>query len=167
MALTLKATAGASDANCYLTLNEAIAYFEGRPGAEAWEDASTAERTKALVGATMRLEQEQYRGTRASDTQALAWPRSGVTYDGAELSDQTVPVVVQRACCEEALALLEEPERYAATGLEGFTSVDVGSLSLGIRGDQSAPMVLSPAASRLLRFVRVGGGAHSFRILPS
>jgi hypothetical protein len=167
MALVIEATAGHASANSYVTLAEAVSYFEGRAGAEAWDDATTAERNQALVSATTRLEQEQYQGDRTSSTQALAWPRSNLTYDGQSVDGATVPSFVKRATYEEALAILDAPDKYGPTGLEGFTSVDVGSVALGIRGDTTAPSSLSPMAARFLKPVRLGGGANTVTLIRS
>ncbi len=163
MALTLIATAGASDANSYTTVAFADAYFEGRPGAGAWTDASTEEKEQALVGATTRLDSEQYRGSRVSESQALAWPRYGVYIDGVEIGSATVPVAVQRAACEEALALLSDTERYNGTGLDQFTTLSVGPISMGIRGGSTG--ALAPVSTRLLAPYRFGGPG-AFRIIP-
>ena len=83
MALTLDATVGGVAANAYADRAAANAYFEGRPGSEAWTaatDVSGGTREQALVAATSRLEQERYKGMKISSTQRLQWPRSG-TYD--------------------------------------------------------------------------------------
>lgn len=166
MALILIATPGATDANSLTTLAFADAYFDGRPGAEAWNTASDFERSRALVGATMRLESERYAGGRASDTQALSWPRTGVTIDGVTASSESVPVVVQRACCEEALALMDDDSRFDASGLEAFESVQVGSLAVDLRPDTAGPAPLTPMATRWLTGLR-RGGRNTVEFLPS
>src|SRR5690606_25444001 len=102
MALTVIATPGASNANSYATLVEADAYFEGRVGGDAWAEYSDDERERALVDATTTLDARRFGGYRANDTQALAWPRSGVAYDGVAVSDSAIPVFVRNATCEQA-----------------------------------------------------------------
>lgn len=166
MPLTITATPGDAAANSYATELEAAAYFAGRPGSEAWTSASTETRKAALIGAALRLEQEFYRGTRASAAQALAWPRAGASVDGVEVASTAIPAVVKRAQCEEALALLENPARCSDTGLEGYASVDVGPLSLALRDGQPAGR-LTAATLRYLAPVLAGGGGGTFELLRS
>lgn len=159
MALILIATPGGATANSYETLTGANAYFDGRPGSDAWLDAADAEKEQALVAATTSLDARQYAGSRASGDQALAWPRYGVIYDGVELDSVSIPAVVRRACCEEALALLGDPTRNDATGLEAFSSVNVGPIAVTMHQGASSPGGLTPLASRLLSGVLAGGGS--------
>ena len=95
---TLKATPGAVDANAYATRDQAVAIFEGRPGASAWASATDAKRDAALVEATAELEQRfTWRGEAASTTQALAFPRIGLTRDRAEVAGDSIPAELVRA----------------------------------------------------------------------
>lgn len=164
MALTLVATVGSSAANSYATEAEATAYFAGRPGSTAWMEAWTDDRDAALVGATSRLEQEDYRGARVDGVQALKWPRVGVILDGLDVAATTIPVPVKRALFEEAFALLLDPARLDDSGLEGFESVDVGPVSVTLRGGRS-PGRLTSVAMRLLAPVLAGSGAGSFTVV--
>jgi hypothetical protein len=168
MSVTVVATPGASDANSYVTIAEAAAYFAARLGGSAWDDLAVDgdDQARALITATRRLDLESFPGTRAVHAQALAWPRYGVLVDGALLSGTTIPVLVKAMCCEEALSLLQDPEKSAETGLEGFASLDLGPLSLvnrpaGVAGGLAAP------TRRLL--ARLGGRAsdNSFTVIRS
>ena len=96
MATTLKAVAGAVDANAFATRDQAAAIFEGRPG--AWASASDAKRDAALIEATAELEQRfTWRGEAASTTQALAFPRTGLERDGVEVAADSIPTELLRA----------------------------------------------------------------------
>ena len=57
MAITLKAVAGATDANAYATRDQATAIFEGRASSSSWASATDAKRDAALIEATAELEQ--------------------------------------------------------------------------------------------------------------
>ena len=95
---TLKAVAGATDANAYATRAEAVAIFEGRPGASAWSAATDAKRDVALLEATAELEQRlTWRGEKASASQALAFPRTGLERDGVEVAADSIPAELVRA----------------------------------------------------------------------
>lgn len=87
----------------YCTEAEATAYFSGRLNTDVWDDASTADRGKALVQATRIIDQLNFKGTKADDSQELQFPRYG---------DDTVPDDIKCACSEIALALLDgvDPE---------------------------------------------------------
>jgi hypothetical protein len=45
----------------------------------------------------------RWKGARATSTQALDWPRSGVIVDGYPIAANTVPPDVSRACADLAL----------------------------------------------------------------
>ena len=91
---TLNATAGATDANSYATRAEAVAIFEDRPGTRAWATATDARRDAALIEATAELEQRfTWRGEKASSSQALAFPRTGL----ADVAADIIPTELLRA----------------------------------------------------------------------
>lgn len=129
--MSLDATAGGAAANSYVTTAEADAYFATRMGADAWAEADDPE--AALITATERLEQESYRGQRATDTQALKFPRSKVVIDGVELDDTTVPLAVKKACCEAAIALLEDEDVFSGSDLKGFNSIQTQDVKFELR----------------------------------
>ena len=83
MAITIVATAGAANANSYISLTEANELIEGLVADDdviAWEAGSTSDdyRNRALYTAAQRIDRERFLGARATDTQALQWPRTGV-----------------------------------------------------------------------------------------
>ena len=95
---TLNATAGAADANSYATRDMASAIFDGRPGASAWASANDAKRDAALMTATLELEQRvSWRGEKASENQALSFPRSGLERDGVAVAVDSIPAELIRA----------------------------------------------------------------------
>lgn len=143
-AITIIATAGGDTSNSYITREDAQSYFDGRLYSDAWNDAAENDQNKALVSATLRLDQEVWKGvpTVAVAEQALQWPRTGVidrTADSARdtwgasftpyLANDTIPVWLQYATCELALVLLSE-NRLEDTGLELIEQVGVGDLNV-------------------------------------
>jgi hypothetical protein len=81
MAITIVATPNAANANSYLTLADAQAIIDGfvqDADVTAWATATTDQKNRALFTATQRLDRERYLGARATDTQSLQWPRTGV-----------------------------------------------------------------------------------------
>lgn len=81
--MTLIATPGSPYANSYLTVAEAIEYFDNRLYTTAWDDAIVAGTEEAaLIQGTFRLDQYDFIGITvdeyldtAEPTQALKWPR--------------------------------------------------------------------------------------------
>jgi hypothetical protein len=160
----LVATPGASDANSYVIVEEADAYFGARLGADAWEALETeADKAKALIAATRRVDQEQFRGrlvkplvgsSSSGPKQALQWPRWVTLDDGTTLDHTQIPRIVKDGTCEEALALLaalaDDQDLLANTGLEAFKNVAVGSMNVTPRHSQKAGD-LPEAVRRILR----------------
>lgn len=149
--MPLIATPGAANANSYIALEDAQAYFNDRVFSDPWDDAD--DQTKALITATQRLDQESFMGERATETQALKWPRIGVYSDGILLADDEIPQKVKDATCELALSLastnvLEKPE------LAQFNSLSVGPVSMTIN-HESMSEALPVQVVRLLRGLRV------------
>src|SRR5262245_31213481 len=164
--MTLDATIGGVNSNSYVDVTYANAYFSQRLYSENWWLAQTDAREMALITATLRLEQEQYVGGRATDAQALMWPRYWVeTRDSAFVSDYLstyypiyypateIPKPVKDAECELAISLLTTEFSVNGLQLGSITSMNVGpiTVSLGAGG-----IGLMPAqVGRLLRGFRV------------
>ena len=84
--------------NSYATRDQASAIFDGRPGASAWASANDAKRDAALIEATSEIEARfTWRGEKASATQDLAFPRSGLTRDGVPVASDSIPAELIRA----------------------------------------------------------------------
>lgn len=83
--MALIATAGASNADSYVTLDEALSYFENkRVNMSAYleaTDATGGTHEQLLRQATLLLDQFDYVGDEVFQTQALKWPRTlgGIT----------------------------------------------------------------------------------------
>ena len=120
MAPTLQAVAGGVDSNAYATNAQASAIFEGRPGASAWAAAPAAQQDAALIEATAQIERRfTWRGEPASTTQALAFPRTGLTRDWLEVAANSIPDELVRAVALYADFLLgggESPGAVLAVG---------------------------------------------------
>lgn len=167
MALFIDATVGGASANSFGTVAEANAYLDSRTNGGAWAAITDPDvKARLLITATIRLDQETYRGQRSSVIQALAFPRTGLYLDGAALPSDAIPAAVKYAEFEEALAILNSgtTDPFAASGTEGISSVDAGGVKVTFRDPRAAtskdgipsaaddPSInLSPQAYRLLR----------------
>lgn len=111
MAITIVATAGSAAANSFVTLAEAETYMEGRGNKALWTAASDANKDIALAEATTDLDLREWSGYRATDTQALAWPRQwAIDPDNPNhdyFDTDTVPTRVKHATCELAFQYIK------------------------------------------------------------
>lgn len=137
---------GLFDNTSYISVEDAEEYFEGRLVTTAWDDATDALKSKALIEATKRIDRLNYAGLRTSDynrrkaesangtclvdniiqptdigtdPQAHEFPRDGRT---------DIPVEVLSACCEIAYALLDGVDAEMelinlGTSSQGFAAI--------------------------------------------
>jgi hypothetical protein len=132
----------------YVSLAEANEYFSNRLHADAWAEASDADKDKALAMATKAIDRQPLSGRKTDTAQTLAFPRH---------PDTEVPDAVKEACCEEALVLLErgnsQRRKLQQEGVQSFT--------LGNMSETYAPGagrgLLSQEAKELLRPWLLGG----------
>jgi hypothetical protein len=147
MAVTIVATAGAANANSYITEAEATAYFAARlPLAPPWEDADDP--TAALAMATRVLDamaiarrrligenfitSRKWTGAPTSTTQRLAWPRTGMfDANGNAIASNVIPQALKDAQAELAgQLLLSDTTLDNAVKVGGITSVKAGSVAV-------------------------------------
>lgn len=155
MSFTLVATAGAANANSYLTVEEAQNYFDSRiPGAiaTAWDntdsqEAALATATRVLdlmfLGRRVRVDGDPgyYRvgpawtGVAASTTQKLAWPRLGMfDRNNYPISELVIPSELKDAVAELAGQLaLSDRTLDSDTAVQGITDVSAGSVSVSFK----------------------------------
>lgn len=101
----LIATVGAADANSYVTVDEATAYHETRPGS-TWEDVDDQE--AALIMATRLMDGLLvWTGSAATALQALGWPRNGMlTRNNFAIAADVLPRELKDATSELAMQLV-------------------------------------------------------------
>lgn len=107
MALVVEDGTGLANAEAYISVADADAYFAAR-GNAAWAELSTDQKEQALrLGADYmgQVYGPRWCGERATSTQALDWPRT----DACNIASNVVPVAVKRANAELAV-------RSATTG---------------------------------------------------
>jgi hypothetical protein len=147
--------------NSYADLTDANTYFADRLDVAAWEAASDAEKEKALVTATVMLDEMNWTGTVVSDTQVLAFPRYGTYFDprlGAEVVlEEIVPARVEKATYELAYHLLNNDGLLDDTG--SVENLEVGSIVLtNIKSASKFPSVVKSYIRPLL----VNSGSHQW-----
>lgn len=159
---TLVATAGSATANSYITVAAATTYFDERTNVANWTAADGDDQARALISATRRLDVEAYKGDKATQGQALEWPRIGATNrDGYDYDTATIPTFLEQATSELALRVLNDDanstDSFADTGLEEFNSAAVGPLNVERNASFRAAQ-LPETVHRLIRHVSNSGG---------
>ncbi len=160
-----------------MTLAEADAYVDAMvlgTDANKWGSGNADSRNRALTAATQRLDRERFLGARATDTQALEWPRTGVRKPSTYINtyatgfpfriaddfftDTEIPPQIKHAQIELAVYLHSNKDGISLGGLEDFKSVQVGSISVvpdktGSVGADRVP----PMFERYLHSLRISG----------
>ena len=177
MAITIVATVGAANANSYLTLADATAIIDGfieSDAIQAWNAGQTDGKNRALFTAAQRLDRERYLGARATDTQALQWPRTGVrkpdTYVNSYATgfpfkltvdyytESEIPQQIQYAQAYLAAYLHHNHDALDLSGLEDYKNVKIGSLDVTPNLDGAVGVDrIPPLVERYLTGLRIGG----------
>jgi len=127
--MAIDATVGGASTNSYVTLAEANAYFADRAHSSAWEEEENQD--QALITASRVIDWHvTWKGTRATGTQSMDWPRSGV-YDKVAIlyPEDVIPPDVKTAVFEMALASLGS-DRTQDSDLAGISEVRAASLMI-------------------------------------
>jgi hypothetical protein len=112
MTLVVEDGTGLANADAYISQADVTVYWGNRPTsafAAAWTAASSTNKDSAIRVATAYLDANyKFRGTIATDAQALAWPRVNVYNERGTLLTGIVPPAVKNACAELAVRALSE-----------------------------------------------------------
>lgn len=165
MPSTIITTIGAANANSYLDVAAADLYFDDRLDAAKWTAAVTADKTRALLQAAARMQDQNWLGNRVNTIQRLAWPRVGVAkidqaggwyglgYGGGYYfydyyrSDE-IPQPVKDSQCEFALLFLSGGGGGVAAGtIESFT---IDGLNVKFAGQGAVSAVDDSRAKALI-----------------
>lgn len=178
MAIAINATVGSASANSYLTLaaaQEIIDGFVQDADVTAWASATTDQKNRALFTATQRLDRERFLGARATDTQSLQWPRTGVRKPDTYINtyavgfpfrittdyytDDEIPQQVQYAQAVLATYLNNNPDGIGLSGLEDYKNVKIGSIDVTPNLGYGAVGVdkIPPIVERYLTGLRISG----------
>jgi len=125
--MALNATVGSPDANSYVTVAEAAGYFADRSHSESWDEFEN--QSAVLITSSNMLDWYiKWKGYRSSTTQAMLWPRTGVTRrDGTLVDTDILPQELKVAVYELALSSLEE-DRTVDNAMAGIEQIKAGSL---------------------------------------
>lgn len=112
MSLVVEDGTGKADAESFISVAAASTRHTALGNAAWAAAASDTVREQALRRATQYMEQAwrlRWKGTRASETQALSWPRYiNVPIDGFYIDSDEVPATIANACADLALRALSD-----------------------------------------------------------
>lgn len=140
--------------NSYATVAEADTFFADRLDVAAWTSASEAQKAQALVTATSMLDGLEWAGTVMSDSQSLAFPRTGTYFDPrlgkeASLLDASAFVRLITALYELAYHLLNNDGLLDDTG--SVENMVIGNIQLqNISSAKKIPSVVTRYIKPLL-----------------
>lgn len=149
----------AKGVNSYVTVAEADAYFTERLDVAAWTNAEETQKSQALVSATAILDELLWVGVTVSESQKLAFPRSGQYFDPRHGSNVYFdplgyPDRLCAATFEAAYHLLNNSGLLDDTGR--VDTLSIGAISLNAI---KAPNKLSAASRRLIAPMLNNGGS--------
>jgi len=129
--MALVATIGAADANSYVTVEEAEAYFADRLHADGWIALEAEDKSKILVTASRQLDwYAKWKGYVATDIQSMSWPRvSVVKPDESTVPSDIIPNAVKAAVYELALSSIDT-DRTSDSDMAGLAEIKAGSVML-------------------------------------
>lgn len=103
MALVVEDGTGLTNADAYISVANADAYFTKR-GITAWAALTNTNKEAGILYATAYIDAAfNWPGYLKSQTQSLDWPRSGAYDAEKRLLDGSVPLKIKDATCELAL----------------------------------------------------------------
>jgi hypothetical protein len=149
------------DVNSYASLAEANAYMAEKLDSDVWGAASDPRKEQALITATRLLDTYTWTGTAISESQPLAFPRSGEYFDTrlgilVMLLD-TTPARIVQGCIELAFHLLNNTGLLESTGVIEDIKVDVISLT-NLRLPSQMPLIVKNIVKPLL----INRGSHAW-----
>lgn len=161
MTLIVENGTGLANAESYASVAYADAYFAAR-NVTTWT-GDAAHKEGLLRIATEYIDSvfgQRFKGTRNTITQALQWPRDGVSVDGFDLDSDVIPVDLMRATCEIA---------HQANSTELLPNLEQGVIRekvdvLEVEYDSSSPRIvrLSKVNAMLAKYLT--GNGFTFEI---
>lgn len=147
--------------NSYATVIEADAYFADRLDVSAWTGADSTAKAQALVTATSILDGLTWTGTAVTESQPLAFPRSGEYFDprvGAYVfMDGTVPSRIELAVKELAHHLLNNDGLMDDTG--SVLNLQVGVINLS---NVKSPNLVPGNVRRIIKPLLLNSGSRGW-----
>lgn len=156
--MSLDASIGSLTANCYVTVEEADAYFLERAHSSTWENS---QKEQLLITASRILDwQLKFQGVKTLDIQSMQFPRKWVILANEYLvPDNIIPVAVKQATFELAFSFISG-DRTSDSALSGIEQVKAGPLFVkAVAGgvNDTSPKVVPDYIKRILSEYIVSG----------
>ena len=167
MAIAVEDGTGLTNSNSYASVAEATAYYDVDRTATFWADLTDEQKEEYLQWATRILDAKvKWRGVKRTETQALAWPRTGA-YDreGYAIASTVVPKPVKAALFELA-KYLHTNDLTSGPDVGNLKSVKVDVVEVVYQDDTSQstlPSIINYILTGLGRMIH--GGSTFGRIL--
>lgn len=146
--------------NSYISVADADDYFAERLYVSDWTGATSTDKANALMMARRAIDRQAFIGSRASDNQLLAWPRSGIL----DVDDATTPQAILDAQCELALAFLRE-DLTADDGTRGVRRLQAGSVAIEYDGRAPARNLPDAVSALLAPFLLQSANPNSIAMV--
>jgi hypothetical protein len=134
---TVETGAGLPNSNSYASLEEANDYFSTHPYySDNWDNLGIPDRERFLMSSTFQLDVLiTWEGDIVSATQALGWPRTGVTdQEGRVIPSNVVPKQVKIATFEMAV-FSSKGDPYAPSSTAGLDRLKIDVIELEFNND--------------------------------
>jgi len=122
MALVVEDGTGKTTSDSYISIADADTYNLAHEADAVYGALDDADKEKWLRLAAQDIDnslRDRWRGSRSNETQAMAWPRTGVVdEDGYTIDDDDMPVVLGYAQTEMAVSYANGGDRLTATPSE-------------------------------------------------
>jgi hypothetical protein len=116
------------------------------------------EPSELLLRAMDYLEQQNFKGYKYTQPQALQWPRSGVWIDGYAVAIDEIPLLLVEAQCEYGLSI-DTGESPLATVGRATKKEKVDVIEVTYQDNASDSVYLAAAGNKLRKLVRAGGSS--------
>ena len=126
--------------NTLVTFEFAEDYFNNRPNSEVWQNSTYPQKEKALIFASMKVNNFNFIGEKKSAEQKFEFPRNFIP---------EMPPDISHAVCEEACALLEN-SAHSKNKSEGITKISLGNTSISYSDSRNTGVLLSNTAFLLV-----------------
>lgn len=174
---------GKADANSYVTLDEANAFFDTVPTTNTWSTKTDDQKNRLCIAATRMLDGcFSWFGFKINATMALQWPRnlakdpnqySGVfyrnpqTFLGQYYDPAKVPAKIKESTCQLILSILDPTDDR--TGDRAGIGIDSFEIYEGVKvkfdAKYSRPVIPDFVSTMLLDFGNVRGvGTGNVRV---
>ena len=162
MSLVIEDGSGLSTSSSYVTVAEARAYALAR-GVTLPEVDATVQTLLIKAMDYLEAKRSRYQGYKASEDQALQWPRCYVWIDGYSVDSNEIPTILKNAQCQAAMEISDGVDPLPTGTGNGIKSEAVGPLSTTYATSTVAPTPTMRKVDALLRPLFSGGGAAESR----